>query len=282
MLSRLSLSCDRKDRPYSRRVTKKPRQRFTPWLHDQIEKGDIEGLEWINKEEGIFRVPWVRVDKPEFEPGHAELFKRWAFHTGKYRKGDQPDPSTWKTRFRCALRKMQEIKEIRELGKLEGNKPYRAFKFEPKLKEGNPNSPKGPDRLHVPSRRRSSCSSESTSSTEASVYGESHSQAYPTQDAFSWPFPSSESDLNEIEILLTQCCPSEFDMSMYFPGITQSQFGFSSDRSSGYGGQREQEAPSYHELQPTTWNTYPAQNGFDTSSVYNEGSSFSYFQMIQE
>lgn len=134
MLSRLSLSCDRKDRPYSRRVTKKPRQRFTPWLHDQIEKGDIEGLEWINKEEGIFRVPWVRVDKPEFEPGHAELFKRWAFHTGKYRKGDQPDPSTWKTRFRCALRKMQEIKEIRELGKLEGNKPYRAFKFEPKLK----------------------------------------------------------------------------------------------------------------------------------------------------
>lgn len=134
MLSRLSISCDRKDRPYSRRVTKKPRQRFTPWLHDQIEKGDIEGLEWINKEEGIFRVPWVRVDKPEFEPGHAELFKRWAFHTGKYRKGDQPDPSTWKTRFRCALRKMQEIKEVRELGKLEGNKPYRAFKFEPKLK----------------------------------------------------------------------------------------------------------------------------------------------------
>lgn len=123
MLSRLSISCDRKDRPYSRRVTKKPRQRFTPWLHDQIEKGDIEGLEWINKEEGIFRVPWVRVDKPEFEPGHAELFKRWAFHTGKYRKGDQPDPSTWKTRFRCALRKMQEIKEVRELGKLEGNKP---------------------------------------------------------------------------------------------------------------------------------------------------------------
>ncbi|XP_022791712.1 interferon regulatory factor 1-like [Stylophora pistillata] len=114
----------------------KERKRFTPWLEEQIEEGDIDGLEWIEKDKGIFKVPWVRVDKPEFVlETHAELFKRWAEHTGKYRKGDQPDPSTWKTRFRCALRKMNEIVEIRELGSLEGSKPYRAFKFEPKLKD---------------------------------------------------------------------------------------------------------------------------------------------------
>ena len=122
------------DRSYVRGVAKQ-RQRFTPWLVEQIDSGDIDGLEWIRKEQGIFKVPWVRVDKPEFElETHAELFKRWAQHTGKYRQGDQPDPSTWKTRFRCALRKMQEIVEIKELGCLEGSKPYRAFKFEPKLK----------------------------------------------------------------------------------------------------------------------------------------------------
>lgn len=121
-------------RGVSTRVPKE-RKRFTPWLEEQIEEGDIDGLEWIEKDKGIFKVPWVRVDKPEFVlETHAELFKRWAEHTGKYRKGDQPDPSTWKTRFRCALRKMQEIVEIRELGSLEGSKPYRAFKFEPKLK----------------------------------------------------------------------------------------------------------------------------------------------------
>ena len=117
-----------------RRVAKQ-QQRFTPWLEQQIESGNIDGLEWIDKDIGIFKVPWVRVDKPEFElETHAELFKRWASHTGKYRPGDQPDPSTWKTRFRCALRKMQEIVEIKRMGNLEGTRPYRVFKFEPKLK----------------------------------------------------------------------------------------------------------------------------------------------------
>ena len=137
MLSKSQVSSLEKDRSFVRRVSvaKQQRQRFTPWLEQQIESGDIDGLEWIDKEIGIFRVPWVRVDKPEFElETHAELFKRWASHTGKYRPGDQPDPSTWKTRFRCALRKMQEIVEIKHLGNLEGTKPYRVFKFEPKLK----------------------------------------------------------------------------------------------------------------------------------------------------
>ena len=113
----------------------KERQRFTPWLEEQINRGGIDGLEWIDRDKGLFKVPWVRVDKPEFDlQTHAELFKRWAQHTGKYRQGDQPDPSTWKTRFRCALRKMQEIVEVKELGSLEGSKPYRAFRFKPKLK----------------------------------------------------------------------------------------------------------------------------------------------------
>lgn len=127
-----------KDRSFERRVSSrvpKERQRFTPWLEEQIDRGGIDGLEWIEKDKGLFKVPWVRVDKPEFVlETHAELFKRWAQHTGKYRQGDQPDPSTWKTRFRCALRKMQEIVEIKELGSLEGSKPYRAFRFKPKLK----------------------------------------------------------------------------------------------------------------------------------------------------
>ena len=122
------------DRSFVGRAAKQ-RQRFTPWLVEQIERGEIDGLEWIDKDQGKFRVPWVRVDKPEFQlETHAELFKRWAQHTGKYRPGDQPDPSTWKTRFRCALRKTQEIVEIKDQGNLEGNKPHRVFKIEPKLK----------------------------------------------------------------------------------------------------------------------------------------------------
>ena len=88
MLSKLQVSSLEKDRPFVRKVAKQ-RQRFTPWLEQQIESGDIDGLEWIDKEIGIFKVPWVRVDKPEFElETHAELFKRWASHTGKYRPGE--------------------------------------------------------------------------------------------------------------------------------------------------------------------------------------------------
>jgi len=138
MLSKMQfLSEDRsfKSGKEGSRVLKR-RKRFTPWLEEQINQGGIDGLEWIDKDIGLFKVPWMRVDKPDFVlETDAELFKRWAEHTGKYRRGDQPDPSTWKTRFRCALRKMREIVEVKELGRLEGNKPYRAFRFKPKLKE---------------------------------------------------------------------------------------------------------------------------------------------------
>jgi len=119
------------DRSVKREATlgePKERQRFTPWLEEQINRGGIDGLVWIDREKGLFKVPWVRVDKPEFVlETHAELFKRWAQHTGKYRQGDQPDPSTWKTRFRCALRKMPDIVEVKELGSLDG--PHRVFRF---------------------------------------------------------------------------------------------------------------------------------------------------------
>ena len=137
MLSKLQVSSVEKARSGqgAANTGTKDRKRFTPWLEYQLNHGDISGLDWIDRVEGIFRIPWVRVDKPEFNLHRdAELFKRWAQHTGKYRIGDQEDPSTWKTRFRCALRKMQEIVEIKNMGNLEGRSPYRIFKFERKPK----------------------------------------------------------------------------------------------------------------------------------------------------
>lgn len=286
MLSSPQMPCEREDRSYFRKVAKQPRQRFTPWLQDQIEKKDIEGLEWIDKERGIFKVPWVRVDKPEFEPAHAELFKRWAQHTGKYRRGDQADPSTWKTRFRCALRKMQEIKEIRELGKLEGSNPYRAFKFEPKPKDGTLNSTPRPGRRPAGktlSRRRSSSSSDSTSSTETGGTGEALSQAYAAQDFYPYYCPPMDWDINEVICqMFMPNCPADWDMSIYFPESIQSQFGFSTDRGSSiYTGQRNQEL-NYHDLQPRAWDSYPAQDGYDASSMYSEVLPFRYSQMMRE
>lgn len=56
----------------------------------------------------------------------------WAVHTGRYRENvDQPDWPTWKTRFRCALTKLPDIKELKDLNRLDGqtDDPYRVYQF---------------------------------------------------------------------------------------------------------------------------------------------------------
>jgi len=226
------------------RLTKE-RQRFTPWLEEQINRGDIDGLEWIDREKGLFKVPWVRVDKPEFVlETHAELFKRWAQHTGKYRQGDQPDPSTWKTRFRCALHKMPDIVEVKELGSLEGSKPYRAFRFKPKLKERSPSFKRPPDK--VDRRRRSpmeSLESKNSTGTEAAA-------------------------MSMISGSIEQCemyCDHGWDS--YSPDGIQGQHGY---------GQSDQEA-NYFDLQ---WDVRPRcllQGGFN-GVMFNE--YFAFHQLV--
>jgi len=61
--------------------------------------------------------------------------QEWAKHTGRFREGvDQPDWPTWKTRFRCALTKLPDIKELREYNQLDGQteEPYRVYQFVPR------------------------------------------------------------------------------------------------------------------------------------------------------
>ena len=114
---------------HSKPTHKPKRKGFCEWFRDTINKGIVEGLVWLDDEKTEVRVPWKRVDKPGFHPNDAKLFKLYAEHTEKYRPGDLEDPSTWKTRFRCALRKMTEIVEQKDKCDLEGDVPYRTFKF---------------------------------------------------------------------------------------------------------------------------------------------------------
>lgn len=54
-------------------------------------------------------------------------------HTGRFRQGvDDPDYPTWKTRFRCALNKLPDIQEVKDLSKLDGPDPFRAYRFMPR------------------------------------------------------------------------------------------------------------------------------------------------------
>lgn len=109
------------------------RQRLRPWLEDKINSGKVPGLCWRNKEKKEFRVSWKHAGKPDFVvEKDAMLFKLWAEHTGKYRPGESADPSTWKTRFRCALHKMPDVEEVKVPHSLDEKEPYRVFRFKDK------------------------------------------------------------------------------------------------------------------------------------------------------
>lgn len=106
------------------------RQRLRPWLEDKINSGKVPGLFWRDKDRKEFRVSWKHAGKPDFDcEKDAKLFQLWAEHTEKYKDGESPDPSTWKTRFRCALHKMPDVEEVRVPHSLDEKEPYRVFRF---------------------------------------------------------------------------------------------------------------------------------------------------------
>ncbi len=112
------------------------RQRLRPWLIDQINSGGYPGLKWIDQAQMIFQISWKHFGKPGVnEERDAKIFREWAKHTGKYKDGDPPDPSTWKTRFRCALYKLQDIEEINSMNMLDGDEPYRVYRFRSRGKQ---------------------------------------------------------------------------------------------------------------------------------------------------
>ena len=51
------------------------RQRMRPWLENRINSGEIAGLEWIDKTQLIFKVPWKHVNKREWKEDDSQIFK---------------------------------------------------------------------------------------------------------------------------------------------------------------------------------------------------------------
>ncbi|KAL3859503.1 hypothetical protein ACJMK2_009721 [Sinanodonta woodiana] len=105
------------------------RQRMIPWLESRIESREIPGLHWINKTEKTFRVPWKSVWNRDWSEADSMIFKEWAVHTGRYREG-----VVWPTRFlcalfRCALNRLPNIQEVKEMNRLDGNDPYKVYRF---------------------------------------------------------------------------------------------------------------------------------------------------------
>ncbi|XP_062857502.1 interferon regulatory factor 4 [Trichomycterus rosablanca] len=103
------------------------------WLIEQVDTGKYTGLVWENEEKTVFRIPWKRAGKQDYNQDEdAALFKAWALFKGKYREGiDKPDPPTWKTRLRCALNKSNDFEELLERSQFDISDPYKVYRIIP-------------------------------------------------------------------------------------------------------------------------------------------------------
>ncbi|XP_036430768.1 interferon regulatory factor 2a isoform X6 [Colossoma macropomum] len=107
------------------------RQRMRPWLEEQINSAKIQGLQWVNKEEKIFQIPWMHAARHGWDlDKDAPLFMNWAVHTGKYHPGvDKPDPKTWKANFRCAMNSLPDIEEVKDKSMKRGSNAFRVYRM---------------------------------------------------------------------------------------------------------------------------------------------------------
>ncbi|KAI2643868.1 Interferon regulatory factor 4 [Labeo rohita] len=105
--------------------------RLREWLIAQIDSGKYAGLSWENEEKTMFRIPWKHAAKQDYRQNQdAALFKAWAMYKGKFQEGrDKADPSTWKTRLRCALNKSTDFQEVPERSQLDISEPYKVYRI---------------------------------------------------------------------------------------------------------------------------------------------------------
>ena len=106
------------------------RLRMRPWLESALNEGKFPGVQWVNKEEKIFRLPWKHASRNGWKmQTDACLFRAWAEHTGKYKRDDIPNPKTWKANFRCALNSLPDMEELTEQRTTKGNNAFKMYRI---------------------------------------------------------------------------------------------------------------------------------------------------------
>ncbi|CAI9728969.1 interferon regulatory factor 2-like [Octopus vulgaris] len=106
------------------------RERMRPWLSRLLNVGDIPGLHWIDKKKKIFRIPWKHGSSQNWTPNDANLFVKWAEHTGRFvPTEDKPNTKRFKATFRCALNSLPDCKELSDLNHKGGTNAYKVYQF---------------------------------------------------------------------------------------------------------------------------------------------------------
>ena len=107
------------------------RLRLRAWIEKEADGGKLPGLEWEDRDKGIFKVSWKHASRQCWSfPKDACVFEGWAIHSGRYRKGyDRPDPRRWKANFRCALNALPDIIELPNQGIARGQDAYKVYQI---------------------------------------------------------------------------------------------------------------------------------------------------------
>lgn len=113
------------------------RMRLRAWIEHQCDNRRLPGLEWEDREKGIFKVSWKHASRQGWSCGRdACVFEGWARHSGRYRPGiDKTDPRRWKANFRCALNALPDIRELPNRGIARGQDAYRVYQIVRKVEK---------------------------------------------------------------------------------------------------------------------------------------------------
>ncbi|NP_956971.2 interferon regulatory factor 7 isoform 1 [Danio rerio] len=87
---------------------------FGPWLIEQVESGQYEGLSMIGHD--IFRIPWKHNARRDLGDADVKIFKEWAIVSGKINEYPN-DKAKWKTNFRCALHSLKSFEMLEDHSK---------------------------------------------------------------------------------------------------------------------------------------------------------------------
>ncbi|KAI8498843.1 interferon regulatory factor [Branchiostoma belcheri] len=107
------------------------RQKLIPWLRDRVDSGEVPGVSWQDRAKTIVKIRWARKSQHDYDVEQdGAIFKAWAVHSGRYTEGvDAPDPSRWKTNFRCAMNKSTEATYLQDQSQEQGDNPYRVYRL---------------------------------------------------------------------------------------------------------------------------------------------------------
>ncbi|GFO32044.1 interferon regulatory factor [Plakobranchus ocellatus] len=106
------------------------RQRMRPWLMELLDLGNVYGLSWINRSQGLFQISWRHASRLGWNlETDGDVFERWARHTGIYKEGDPPEPKRWKANFRCALHSLHDVVELTTALERRGRNACRTYRF---------------------------------------------------------------------------------------------------------------------------------------------------------